>query len=122
MKPNAIDEEVFAACKKSNIYNESMEMGNGYDTILTENGNNLSGGQKQRLSIARAILKNTKIILFDEPTSALDKENQTLFLQTIQELKTTKTIFVIAHKLNDLSMFDQILELKNVEINFSKGY
>lgn len=121
VRPNATDREIFDACKKANIHNEITEMEDGYNTILTENGNNLSGGQKQRLSIARAILKNTKIILFDEPTSALDKENQTLFLQTIQELKTAKTIFVIAHKLNDLSMFDQVLELKNGQINIIKA-
>ena len=90
-----------------------MGMKDGFDTVLADNGGNLSGGQKQRLSIARAILKDTPIILFDEPTSALDRDNQTLFLNTIRELKNHKTLFVIAHKLDDLSMFDMALEMKD---------
>ena len=92
-------------------------MKDGFDTVLTDNGSNLSGGQKQRLSIARAILKDTPIILFDEPTSALDRMNQALFLQTLRELKADKTLFVIAHKINDLTLFDQVFEMQDGRIN-----
>ena len=81
--------------------------------LIVENGTNLSGGQKQRIAIARAILKNSKILLFDEPTSALDKDNQELFFNTITNLKENKTILIIAHKLNDLSIFDNVFELQN---------
>ena len=91
-------------------------MKDGFQTVLTENGSNLSGGQKQRLSIARAILKDTPIILFDEPTSALDRENQSLFLDTLRELKADKTLFVIAHKFNDLTPFDQVLEMRDGQL------
>ena len=101
VKPNATQEEIENACKIANIHNEILASEKGYDTILVENGNNLSGGQKQRIAIARAILKDTPIILFDEPTSALDKENQEILLQTINEIKQNKIIFVIAHKLNN---------------------
>ena len=117
VKPGASDGELFAACRKANIYQEILQMKDGFDTVLTDNGSNLSGGQKQRLSIARAILKDTPIILFDEPTSALDRENQALFLQTLRELKADKTLFVIAHKINDLSLFDQVLEMQDGRIS-----
>lgn len=84
--------------------------------MLAENGNNLSGGQKQRIAIARALLKNTPIILFDEPTSALDKENQDILLNTIYEIKKHKLVFVIAHKLTSYKTFDNVFKLKNGEI------
>ncbi|MBR4998839.1 MAG: ATP-binding cassette domain-containing protein, partial [Clostridia bacterium] len=117
VRPNATQKEVESACKMANIHNEILEMKNGYDTILTENGSNLSGGQKQRIEIARAILKDSKIILFDEPTSALDLENQKLLFKTLASLKQNKTIFVIAHKLSGYDMFDNVFELKNGKIN-----
>lgn len=116
VKPDAAADEVTNACKKANIHNEILSFADGYDTELNENGANLSGGQKQRIAIARAILKNTPIILFDEPTSALDKENQALFLELLAELKKEKTIFVIAHKLNSYDVFDNIFTLKNGKI------
>ena len=116
VKPNASLSEIVLACKKSNIHNEILEFENGYQTLLSENGTNLSGGQKQRIAIARAILKNTPIILFDEPTSALDNENQMLFFEVLRELKKTKTILVIAHKLNSYEVFDNVFLLKNGKI------
>ena len=91
-------------------------MPNGLDTVLTENGSNLSGGQKQRLSIARALLKDTPVILFDEPTSALDSTNQRLFMDTIAELKQEKTLLIITHNVADLSIFDQVLEVRSGSI------
>jgi len=88
-------------------------LNNKFNFLVTENGNNLSGGQKQRISIVRAILKDSPILLFDEPTSALDKNNQKLFLDTINNLKQNKTILIIAHKFTDYEIFDNIYELKN---------
>ena len=117
VKPNATLEEIEKACKLANIHEEIISFENEYNTILTENGTNLSGGQKQRIEIARAILKNSKIILLDEPTSALDTENQTKLFKTLTELKQHKTIFVIAHKLNNYDCFDNVYELKNGKIN-----
>ena len=113
VRGNATLDEVYTVCKKANIYNEILGFDKGFDTIVSENGNNLSGGQKQRIAIARSILKNVPILLFDEPTSALDKRNQELFLETIETLKTEKTILIIAHKLNDYKVFDKVYELKN---------
>ena len=110
-------EEIENACKLANIYEEIIAFENGYNTMLTENGTNLSGGQKQRIEIARAILKNSKIILLDEPTSALDSENQKKLFETLTKLKKNKTIFVIAHKLSNYDCFDNVYELKNGKIN-----
>lgn len=117
VKPNATLEEIKNACKLANIHEEIISFENEYNTILTENGTNLSGGQKQRIEIARAILKNSKIILLDEPTSALDTENQTKLFKTLTDLKQNKTIFVIAHKLNNYDYFNNVYELKNGKIN-----
>ena len=117
VKPNATLEEIENACKLANIHEEITSFENEYNTILTENGTNLSGGQKQRIEIARAVLKNSRIILLDEPTSALDTENQTKLFKTLTDLKQNKTIFVIAHKLNNYDCFDYVYELKNGKIN-----
>ena len=116
VKPNATLEEIENACKLANIHEEIISFENEYNTILTENGTNLSGGQKQRIEIARAILKNSRIILLDEPTSALDTENQTKLFKILTDLKQNKTIFVIAHKLNNYDCFDNVYELKNGKI------
>ena len=117
VKSNATLKEIENACKLANIHEEIISFENGYNSILTENGTNLSGGQKQRIEIARAILKDSKIILLDEPTSALDTENQTKLFKTLSDLKQNKTIFVIAHKLNNYDCFDNVYELKNGKIN-----
>ena len=121
VNPNATLEEIENACKKANIHEEIIMLENGYNTILTENGTNLSGGQKQRIEIARAILKNSKILLLDEPTSALDNENQAKLFATLSELKSNKTIFVIAHKLSNYESFDNVYELKTGKILNKKG-
>ena len=117
VKPEASFEEVEHACKLANIHNEIVSFEEGYDTILTENGTNLSGGQKQRIEIARAILKDSKIMLFDEPTSALDFENQEKLFNTLKELKQNKTIFMIAHKVSNYDCFDNVYELKGGKIS-----
>ena len=116
VKPDATVDEIENACKIANIHDEILLLENGYQTILTESGTNLSGGQKQRIEIARAILKDSKIILFDEPTSALDSENQTTLFNNLSGLKTDKTIFVIAHKLNNYDCFDKVFQLKDGRI------
>jgi ABC-type multidrug transport system fused ATPase/permease subunit len=111
VKPPATLAEIYAACQRAHIYEEINDFENGFNTVVSENGGNLSGGQKQRISIARALLKNSRILLFDEPTSSLDKANQDLFYETIRELKAEKTILLIAHKLHDYSGLDSVYEL-----------
>ena len=117
VKSDASYEEVINACKLANIHDEIEELNEGYNTIINENGSNLSGGQKQRIELARAILKNSKILLLDEPTSALDSENQKKLIDTLKQLKEMKTIFMIAHKLNDYDGFDSVYKLSNGKIN-----
>ena len=115
VKPQASQEEVENACRLANIHDEIVAFDDGYNTILTENATNLSGGQKQRIEIARAILKNSKIILLDEPTSALDSQNQVKLFNTLSQLKQSKTIFVIAHKLSNYDIFDNVFKLSGIE-------
>ena len=117
VKPSATQEEIENACKLANIHNEILSFKNGYNTIIAENGTNLSGGQKQRIEIARAFLNDSKILLLDEPTSALDLNNQIKLFETLNSLKQNKTIFVIAHKINDYKYFDNVYQLKNGTIN-----
>lgn len=90
------------ACKLAKIDEYIMSLPNKYDTMIGEGGINLSGGQKQRLAIARALLKNSKIILFDEATSALDNDNQSKIKQAIDNLVKDHTIIIVAHRLSTI--------------------
>ena len=89
---------------------------NGYDTMIGENGVRLSGGQKQRISIARAILKESPIILLDEATSSLDAESEEIVQNAINNLTKNKTTLVIAHRLSTIHNADKIFVLKNGKI------
>lgn len=97
------EEKVYEICKKVGIYDEIMEMEEGFGTIVKEYGRNLSGGQKQRIAIARAFLKDASIFIFDEPTSNLDKESKNTIKQLIYHLKK-KTVILITH---DEEMIDK---------------
>ena len=113
---NATDEEIRHACKLANIDDFINTLPNKYDEIIEENTTNLSIGQKQRIAIARAILKNTPIILFDEITSALDKNSKRIIEKTINKLSEEKTIIVIAHTLDSIEDYDNIIVLKDGKI------
>lgn len=113
VKPKSSLNEIISVCKKANIYEEIINLKEGFNTLITENGNNLSGGQKQRIAIARSILKNCPILLFDEPTSALDINNQKKFIEIINTLKKEKTILIITHKFENLESIDNVFELRN---------
>lgn len=109
-RPDAGDEDIKAACRMANCDEFIQKMENGYDTPAGENGNMLSGGERQRLSIARAILKNSPILLLDEATASLDIENELLVKQAIANLlKEKKTVIMIAHTLSIVKNADQIL-------------
>ena len=113
---NATKEEIEQVVKKSLIYDKIMELDNTYDTLLGESGVILSGGEKQRLSIARALLKNSNIILFDESTSALDNITQGKVQNQIYKLDKTKTVLIIAHRLSTVINCDKIVVLSNGRI------
>ena len=99
---NATDQEIVEACIKANCHSFISEMKDGYNTIVGENGVKLSGGQKQRISIARAILKNSSIILLDEATSALDTESEKIVQEAMNNLSENKTTVTIAHRLSTI--------------------
>lgn len=108
--PNSTDEEVEKACRLANCDDFIRNMEKGYDTEIGENGNRLSGGERQRISVARAILKDSPIVLLDEATASLDIENELLVKQAvINLLKADKTVIMIAHSLPIVKNADQIL-------------
>ncbi len=115
-KPTASDEEVICACKQAELHEEILLMQGGYQAMLGENGANLSGGQKQRLEIARALLKDSDVILFDEATSALDKNNLVKINSLLVKLKKNKIILVIAHRLAIMRQCDTVYVLDEGKI------
>ena len=116
-RPEATDEEIEAACQEANCDGFIRKMEKGYDTPTGENGNLLSGGERQRISIARAILKNSPILLLDEATASLDIENELAVKQAIANLlKEKKTVVMIAHTLSIVKNADQILVVSGGKI------
>jgi subfamily B ATP-binding cassette protein MsbA len=109
-------EEIVAACKFAAAQDFIEKLPNKYETIIGENGIKLSGGQKQRLSIARAILKNSSIILLDEATSSLDSGSETVIQKAIENLTKNKTTIIIAHRLSTIMNCDKILVFDNGQI------
>lgn len=116
VKEDATDEELKRVCKLANIDDFIEKLPNKYNEIIEENTSNLSVGQKQRIAIARAILKNTPIILFDEVTSALDKNSKRAIEGTINELSKEKTVVVIVHTLDSIEDYDNIIVLKKGKV------
>ena len=110
---DASDEEIVNACKFAAADMFIKNLPKSYDTLIGENGVRLSGGQKQRISIARAILKKSKIILLDEATSSLDTESEEIVQNAIMNLTKNKTTLVIAHRLSTIHKADKIYVLKN---------
>ena len=115
-KPNASDDEIFEAAKLSMSEEFINKLENGFKTKIGENGVKLSGGEKQRLSIARAFLKKSKIILLDEATSSLDSETEEKIQKAINILTKNKTTIVIAHRLSTILNSDQIYVLESGSI------
>ena len=108
-KKNATMEEVVAAAKAAKIHSYIMQLPQGYNTVLTEDGVNISKGQKQMLTIARAMLINSKMLILDEATSNVDTQTEQQIQQAMQSLMKGKTCFVIAHRLSTIQNADQIL-------------
>jgi subfamily B ATP-binding cassette protein MsbA len=115
-EPTATFSEIVAACKAANAYDFIMHMPKGFDSEVGEGGTFLSGGQKQRLTIARAFLKDPKILILDEATSSLDSESEKLIQSALERLMEGRTTFIIAHRLSTVENADRILVLENGRI------
>ncbi len=112
----ATKDDIIRAAVTARAHEFIMEMPEGYDTIIGERGVKLSGGQKQRLSIARAVLRNTPILILDEATAAVDVETEAKIQQAIQELAENRTIIVVAHRLSTVKKADTILVIQDGKI------
>ncbi|ADU25706.1 ABC transporter ATP-binding protein [Ethanoligenens harbinense] len=115
-RPNAKEAELVQACTTANIHDFIKSLPQGYDTVVGDRGIKLSGGEKQRISIARALLKDPRIVIFDEATSALDSNSETLIQQAIDPLLKTRTSLVIAHRLSTVLSADIIFVVENGHI------
>jgi len=109
-------DKVLEAAKIAGIHSNIIQFKNGYDTIVGERGVTLSGGQKQRVSIARALVRNPKIMIFDNCLSAVDTETEEFILQNIKKMSSRKTCFIISHRASSIKHADQIIVLDKGQI------
>jgi ATP-binding cassette subfamily B protein len=115
-KENASEEEIIEAAKKAVIHDNIVSFKQGYKTILGERGVTLSGGQKQRTSIARAIIKNPKILIFDDCLSAVDTETEEQILLNLEQVSSDKTTVIISHRVSSVKKADKIIILEEGKI------
>jgi ABC-type multidrug transport system fused ATPase/permease subunit len=115
-RPDATAEEIIEAAKMANAHEFISQMPHGYDTMVGERGLTLSGGQRQRLGIARAIIRNSPILILDEPTAALDTDSEKLVMEALERLMKGRTVITIAHRLSTIRDADKILVLKGGKI------
>jgi len=112
-RPGASDAEILAAAKLANADEFISRMPHGYDSVVGERGDTLSGGQRQRIGIARAVIRNSPIMILDEPTAALDTESERLVIEGLQRLMKGRTVIMIAHRLSTIRDADKIIVLKD---------
>lgn len=115
-KEDATDDEVISAAKSAEVHKNITDFNKQYDTVLGERGITLSGGQKQRVSIARAIIKNPKILLFDDCLSAIDTETEEAILNNLQEICKDKTSIIVSHRVSSAKNADRIIILDEGKI------
>ncbi|MBS1533149.1 MAG: ABC transporter ATP-binding protein [Bacteroidetes bacterium] len=115
-RPEATDEEIVEAAKLANAHEFISRMPHGYDTLVGERGVTLSGGQKQRLGIARAVVRNSPILILDEPTAALDPEAEKIVMEALENLMEGRTVITIAHRLSTISDADKIFVIRDGNI------
>lgn len=111
--PDVTEEQLMEAIKSANLLDFVNELPDGLDTMIGENGGKLSGGQRQRLAIARALVRNPKVIIFDEATSALDSTSEKQIQTAIENMASTRTTFIVAHRLSTIRNADKIAVIGN---------
>ncbi len=112
-RPSATMEEIVAAARRANASEFIERMPQGYETMIGERGLTLSGGQRQRLGIARAIIRNSPVLILDEPTAALDQEAEARVMEALEDLMKGRTVIMIAHRLGTLRHADKVIVLKD---------
>lgn len=108
-KPDALAAEIEEAARAARAHDFILDLPDGYETIVGERGSTLSGGQRQRISLARALLKQPRILILDEPTSAIDAESSALIMDSVTQAEPRRTVLVVTHQLTGLARFDRIL-------------
>ena len=112
-KPAATKEEIINAARLANAEEFILKMPHGYDTLVGERGVTLSGGQRQRIGIARAVIRDSPILVLDEPTASLDTESERLVMDALEKLMAGRTVITITHRLNTISDYDKIFVIQN---------
>lgn len=112
-RPDATDDEIIEAAKMANAHEFITKMPNGYLTIVGERGQTLSGGQRQRIGIARAVVRNSPILILDEPTASLDTASEKVVMDALEKLMQGRTVITIAHRLSTIRSADKIIVIKD---------
>ena len=115
-RPDANQSEIIAAAKHANAHDFIMKSADGYDTLVGERGMQLSGGERQRISIARAFLKNSPVLILDEPTSAVDVQTEQLIMDAIERLMRDRNTFLVTHRLDTLKMCNVVIHIEDGRI------
>jgi len=115
-RPWIMSDQIVTAARRAHLHDEIMALPYGYETLVGERMGRLSGGQRQRLALARALVGDPDVLVLDEPTSALDMQSENLVQQTIEELRGSLTLFVIAHRISTLSSCEKIVVLENGKV------
>jgi ABC-type multidrug transport system fused ATPase/permease subunit len=121
-RPDATEQEIIAAARIANADEFITRMPRSYDALVGEHGDTLSGGQRQRIAIARAIVRNSPILVLDEPTAALDPQSEHLVIEALHRLMRGRTVIMIAHRMNTLVGADKIVVLQNGMVAEQGGY
>ena len=121
-RPDATEQEIISAARIANADEFIARMPHGYDALVGEHGDTLSGGQRQRIAIARAVVRNSRILVLDEPTAALDPQSEHLVIEALHRLMRGRTVIMIAHRMNTLVGADKIIVLQNGMVAEQGGY